>query len=67
MFKKSLLLILLIALAFSLNGVTELTDSNFKALVQNDEAYWIVLFAAEWCGHCKNLKPEIEKLAPRLE
>lgn len=66
MFKISLLLLALITLSVSLQGVTELTDSNFKAMVSDDESYWLVLFAAEWCGHCKALKPEIEKLAPRL-
>jgi len=47
--------------------VVKLTASNFKDLVINSKDVWFVEFYAPWCGHCKNLIPEWEKLAAATE
>jgi protein disulfide-isomerase A6 len=47
--------------------VVKLTSSNFKDLVVNSKDVWFVEFYAPWCGHCKNLVPEWEKLASALD
>lgn len=44
-----------------------LTDSNFDKLVINSGESWIVEFYAPWCGHCKNLEPEWNKLPSLLK
>ena len=49
MFKRILLVALLALSVFSLKGITELSDANFKETVSDDnESLWLVLFAAEW-------------------
>ncbi|KAI1326811.1 disulfide isomerase [Xylariaceae sp. FL0255] len=42
--------------------VQMLDDSNFSKTIGHDKNV-IVAFTASWCGHCKNLAPEWEKLA----
>lgn len=46
--------------------VKSLTEGDFKRNVR-DGGYWLVEFYAPWCGHCKNLKPEYDKVAKGLE
>ena len=49
------------------SAVIELTDANFKALVLESADHWLVEFYAPWCGHCKNLAPEWEEAAKKLQ
>eukprot|EP00596_Hydrurales_sp_CCMP1899_P005398 CAMPEP_0119038054 /NCGR_PEP_ID=MMETSP1177-20130426/6737_1 /TAXON_ID=2985 /ORGANISM="Ochromonas sp, Strain CCMP1899" /LENGTH=432 /DNA_ID=CAMNT_0007000125 /DNA_START=189 /DNA_END=1487 /DNA_ORIENTATION=- len=42
-------------------------DKNFKEEVLKSSGIVIVEFFAPWCGHCKSLVPEYEKLASTLK
>ncbi|KAF0976933.1 hypothetical protein FDP41_004228 [Naegleria fowleri] len=41
----------------------ELTPSNFDSIVFNPEKNVLVKFYAPWCGHCKKMAPDYEKVA----
>lgn len=43
------------------NGVVELTPDNIETYVGGSKPA-MVMFYAPWCGHCKKLKPDWEKL-----
>lgn len=49
------------------SAVIELTDDNFKSLVTDSADHWLIEFYAPWCGHCKNLAPEWEEAAKKLQ
>jgi thioredoxin 1 len=43
------------------------TDETFDALVLNNDKPVVVDFWAAWCGPCKMVAPEIEKLASKYD
>ncbi|XP_065854368.1 probable protein disulfide-isomerase A6 [Euphorbia lathyris] len=58
----TLALVLLLASSVSAEDVVILTDDNFEKEVGQDRAA-LIEFYAPWCGHCKKLAPDYEKLA----
>ena len=48
-----------------MSNVREATDANFEQMVLKNEKPVIVDFWAAWCGPCRLVAPEIEKLAEK--
>lgn len=48
------------------NPIEQLDDSNFDSVVMNSDDMFLVAFVADYCGHCKNLKPEYLAAAKKL-
>jgi len=49
------------------SAVINLSKENFESEVLYSDHVWVVEFYAPWCGHCKQLAPEYEKLAENLK
>lgn len=47
--------------------IRNVTDSTFQALVMESDKPTIVDFWAAWCGPCKMVAPEMEKLAQKYD
>jgi thioredoxin 1 len=43
------------------------TDANFEELVINNDKPVVVDFWATWCGPCRMVAPEMEKIAEKYE
>lgn len=60
------LLVLLAIVALTHAGVVVLDDSNYTAFVE-EHPYVFVKFYAPWCGHCKAMAADYEKLGQAAE
>jgi len=47
------------------SNVPEVTDATFEEKVLKNERPVVVDFWAEWCGPCRLVAPEVEKLAAK--
>jgi len=45
------------------SNVVDLDDNNFDSIVMNSNKAVLAEFYAPWCGHCKHLAPDYEKVA----
>ena len=50
-----------------MSNIREATDSNFDELVLQNDKPVVVDFWAAWCGPCRMVAPEIDKLAAKYD
>ncbi len=50
-----------------MSEIKQATDATFEELVLNNERPVVVDFWAAWCGPCKMVAPEMEKLAAKYD
>ncbi|GAA5981857.1 hypothetical protein JCM5350_005750 [Sporobolomyces pararoseus] len=55
------------AALFRSPNVKSLTSRSFKKAVQGSPKLSVVSFTAPWCGYCKQLAPEFDKVADSLK
>tara|TARA_R110000772_G_scaffold2410_2_gene8482 strand:+ start:85191 stop:85517 length:327 start_codon:yes stop_codon:yes gene_type:complete len=46
--------------------IIEITQSNFKEVIQNENLS-VIKVGADWCGPCRVVKPILEKVANTVE
>ena len=50
-----------------MSNIREATDANFDQLVLQSDKPVVVDFWAAWCGPCRMVAPEIDKLAAKYD